>query len=718
MSSRGFDSIFSPRSIAVVGASDQRQSVGGAVFANLKSAGFLGPLFAVNQKHDFVQGGHAYRSINDLPEVPDLVVICTPAATVPAIVRESGRRGVTGMVVISAGFREAGPSGRDLENELLNARREFPNLRFIGPNCLGILRPASRLNASFSPVMPLPGRVTFLSQSGALCTAILDWSIEREIGFATCVSVGNMADVGMGDLIDYFADDDQTEALLLYIEGLDNAAHFLTAARACSLKKPVIAYKAGRFAESSKAAASHTGALASFDAIYDVAFRHAGVERVNSIEELFDCANLLVGQNPPTGRRLAIVTNAGGPGVMASDSWLALGGTLSTLSDETTASLNKLLPPCWSHGNPIDVLGDASHERYQTAIGLALRDPNVDALLVILTPQTMTEPARVAEVVVAARRETLKPVVTAWIGGPAVQSGRTVLRDAAVPVYDFPEGAANALSHLVSTGQMRLMASHDLASPSQTVPQTCPAIEFPLANDHVVRWRSDLAETNGLLGEVRSKRLFADFGIPTVTTSVAHSADEAASLAESLGYPVVLKILSPDISHKTDVGGVILNLASADAVRASFATMMNCVGERVPNAKIEGVAIQRMISATRGIELLLGMTRDRQFGPVLLLGAGGVTAELQKDSVLELAPFDDHAIDLMLRSLRLFPLLEGYRGRPGVNLPQLRSVVARFARMAEELPEISVAEINPLLATADDVIALDARVISSGISHQ
>ena len=714
MSHDSLDAIFAPHSIAVVGASDQAGSVGGAVFANLRAGRFGGSVFPVNRKHGTVRGETAFGTIAALPETPDLVVVCTPAATVPTLVRESGARGVSGMIVISAGFREAGAEGRQLEAELRSARQEYPNLRIIGPNCLGVLRPANGLNASFSPVMPRPGRLTFLSQSGALCTAILDWSIEREIGFATCVSVGNMADVGMGDLIDYFAEDDQTDALLLYIEGLDNAEHFLSAARACSRRKPVIAYKAGRFAESSLAAASHTGAIASVDAVYDVAFRHAGVERVNSIEELFDCARLLVGQSHAPGDRLAIVTNAGGPGVMASDAWLALGGPLAKLTSDTITSLNDVLPSCWSHGNPIDVLGDASVERFQAAIDLALIDPNVDALLVILTPQTMTEPARIAEAVVAARQSTPKPIIASWIGGPAVQSGRVILRAAAVPVYDFPEEAVYALNHLVSTGRMRRTATQDRMTSRPSVEGGCTAAAPFITSDCLAAWRAELAETNGLLGEVRSKTLLADYGIPIVPTRVAHSVDEAVALAEQLGYPVVLKILSPDISHKTDVGGVVLNIPNADGVRASYATMMDRVPQRSPQARIEGVAVQRMISATRGVELLLGMTRDPQFGPVLLVGAGGITAELQKDSVLELPPFDEFVVDRMLRSLRLFPLLEGYRGRPGVNLLQLRDAVARFAQLVQDLPELSTAEINPLLATADRVVALDARMISNG----
>ncbi len=715
MSNSSLDSIFAPTSIAVVGASDQPGSVGGAVFSNLQSCSFSGPLWPVNRKHDRVQGVTAFASLADLPAVPDLVVVCTPAATVPGLVKECGAMGVGGMIVISAGFREAGPDGRKLEAELLEARNQFPRLHFVGPNCLGVLRPVSRLNASFSPVMPRPGRLTFLSQSGALCTAILDWSMERDIGFATCVSVGNMADVGMGDLIDYFADDDQTDALLLYIEGLDDAAHFLSAAKACSRKKPVIAYKAGRFADSSAAASSHTGAIASADAVYDVAFRHAGVERVNSIEELFDCAKLLVGQPRATGDRLAIITNAGGPGVMACDTWLALKAPLARLSPETITRLNQSLPTCWSHGNPIDVLGDASVDRFQVAMEAALDDPQVDALLVILTPQTMTEPDRIADAVSQVKKRATKPIVTSWIGGPAVQAGRQILKDAHVPVYDFPDEAIHALHHLVSSGRMQQRLLQTTAPASDPLKSSdssaTPSVTM------ISKWRAELEQTVGLLGEARAKSLLADFGVPIVKTDVARTVDEAVQLAEQLGFPVVLKILSPDISHKTDVGGVVLNVANAEGVRTSYSHMMKLVQQRRPDATILGVAVQQMVSSVRGIELLVGMTRDPQFGPVLLVGAGGITAELQKDSVLELPPFDDAAIDQMLRKLRLYPLLEGYRGRPGVELNLLREAIAKFGRLVQEFPELSTAEINPLLATPDGVVALDARMISTGKVH-
>ncbi len=709
---RSLDSILDPTSIAVVGASDQPHSVGGAVFQNLLRSPFRERLFAVNRKHPVVAGVSAFPSLASLPEVPDLVVVCTPAPTVPGLAREFGQLGGRGMIVISAGFREAGPAGRLIEEELRSVRSEFPNLRMIGPNCLGALRPANGLNASFSPVMALPGGLAFLSQSGALVTGILDWSVERKVGFSACVSTGNMLDVGMGDLIDYFAADDQTQALLLYIEGLDDPRHFMAAARACTRKKPVLAYKSGRFAESSQAAASHTGAIASRDDVYNSAFKRAGIERVDSIEELFDCARLLVGQNHSSGDRLAIVTNAGGPGVMACDAWLARRGRLAKLDSATIEKLNQLLPTCWSHGNPLDVLGDATADRYRVAIEASLSDPGVDSVLVILTPQTMTEPDLIAEVVVQAKQQSSKPIVASWIGGPAVEAGRLRLKRAGIPVYDFPEEAVDALSHLASSGRLRESAMIYLPT---TVPVTRTTEQQRIQREaERTTWSQQLTEAKGLLGEVQSKRLLDAYGIPIVKTAVAQSADEAVQIADGMKYPVVLKILSPDISHKTDAGGVMLNLANSAAVRSGYEQMLATVRSRCPDARIEGVAIQRMISAARGVEILLGMTRDPRFGPVILLGAGGVTTELQRDSVLELPPMDDHRIDAMLRSLRLFPLLEGYRGRPGVNLPLLRDVVCRFIELVEDFPEIATAEINPLLVTADEVVALDARIVSSG----
>ena len=713
------DAIFHPACVAVVGASDKPGSVGHAVYANLKAAQFGGTLLPVNSRHDLIQGDAAARSLHDAKVRPDLVVVCTPAATVPAIARECGELGVGGMVVISAGFREAGETGRLLEAEVKSILRHFPRLRMIGPNCLGLLSPYGHLNASFSATMPNPGGLAVISQSGALCTAILDWSRDREIGFSGIVSVGNMLDVGCGDLIDYFAADRHTSALLLYIESLTDPQHFIEAAQRCTRNKPIIALKSGRFAESSHAALSHTGAMAGVDAVYDAAFRRAGIERVFSFDDLFDCAKLLESHRQPAGPRLAIVTNAGGPGIMASDAWLAQRGQMAHLSPQTVDALNQTLPAQWSHGNPVDVLGDAQADRYAAALKLVAADSNVDSIIAILTPQSMTDPLAIAETVADCSLTAGKPLLAVWMGGPAVRPGRQLLEAARIPVYVTPEQAAQALAHLVSAGRLR----------EQLEPLALPGLlergekldigdlkSADADGSRAAKWRDRLADATGLLGEVVAKELLADYGIPVVPTHIARSAAEAAELATTVGYPVVLKIMSPDISHKTDVGGVALNLATAEAVQIAYQRILESVVEKQPAAQIDGVTVQPMIAASRGVELLLGSTRDPIFGPVIVVGSGGITAEIQHDLAMQLPPLSKRRVQSMLRNLRIYPILEGYRGRPGVNLPQLENVILNFSHLVEDRPEITALEINPLLAGASDIIALDARVIVGATS--
>lgn len=705
----GLEAIFAPKSIAVVGASDKPGSVGGAIFSNLISAEYRGGLFAVNSNSSVVQGRLAYRFLRALPEIPDLVVVCTPASTVPQLIRECGQLGIPGLIVISAGFQEAGGVGRERNRELITASHEFPSVRFIGPNCPGVLRPANRLNSSFSPVMPRQGNVTFLSQSGALCTAILDWAVERGIGFASCVSVGNMTNVGMEDLLDYFAEDEQTQVVLLYLEGIDNASALLSAARRFSRRKPLIVCKSGRFAASAMAAASHTGAIASPDAICNIAFNHSGMKRVDSIEELFECASLITGTHRLQGDRLAIVTNAGGPGVMATDAWLTLGHQLAHLSADTIGALNEKLPSSWSHRNPVDILGDADVARFQGAIHHVISDPNVDELLVVVPPQKMTDSKAIAETVVSVKKRFDKPIIASFMGGPAMLAAREVLKDGGIPHYDFPEAAIRALSPVVGLCEVQRGIEKPLPS-SEASTNDPSTLSEPIVQDRAARWRSELGTRRGLLDELKSKELLPDYGIPVVQGRIATSADNAVQLAEQIGFPVVLKIISPDISHKTDVGGIALNVPDGKSVREIFTTMTKAISSSKPEAKIDGICVQPMVSSARGVELLLGMTRDPQFGPVVMLGAGEVTAELQHDSAMELQPFDQNASDRMLRSLRLYPLLEGYRGRPGVNLAQLRTVLASFFQLIDDLPELSMIEINPQLATGERCIALDARM--------
>jgi acetyltransferase len=707
--------IFRPECVAVVGACDRSKTVGHAVYSNLKTANFPGRLIPVNQQHTRIQNDRAYHSLNDVDVVPDLVVVCTPASTVPDIARTCGERGVRGMVVISAGFRETGEAGQQLELELRSVLQQYPKLRMIGPNCLGVLAPHSHLNASFSATMPHPGNLAMISQSGALCTAMLDWADERQVGFSACVSVGNMLNVGMGDLIDYFAADPKTSALLLYIESITDPRHFMAAARACTRTKPIIALKSGRFAESSQAASSHTGAIAGVDMVYEAALRRAGIERIFSFDDLLDCARLIVNTRTEAGPRLAIITNAGGPGVMASDAWLAQGGKLARLSAETIESLNCQLPPQWSHGNPIDVLGDAPPERYAAALEIVARDPGVDSVIVMLTPQSMTDATAIADALSRFKLAAGKPLLAVWMGGPAVRRGRQILEKAGIPVYSTPEQATNALTHLVSAGVLRdqraplFLDSHPANSTQKTPTDEIRMEGF--AQKISAKWRDRLANAPGLLGEIASKELLADYSLPIVPTRLARTSDEAAEIAGQCGFPAVLKIVSPDISHKTDVGGVELSLANAAAVREGYQRIMSSVAEKQPAARIEGVSVQLMIAPTRGVELLLGATRDAAFGPVIVIGSGGVTAEIQHDVAMQLPPLTPSLALEMLQSLRIAPILQGYRGRPGVDLAKLAEVVASFSRLVEDRPELQAVEINPLLVTAGAVLALDARVI-------
>ncbi len=704
MTERTLNAIFRPCSVAVIGASNSASSVGGTVWRNVAGSGFIGDVFPINPKHDSVQGVRAFVSIKHVPQAIDLAVICVPAPSVPTVVRECGEAGVRGAIIISAGFREVGAAGRELEEAVQREASRFHDLRLIGPNCLGVIVPGLRLSASFAAGLPQPGRVALLSQSGALCTAILDWAIEQQIGFSAFVSAGNMIDVSMADLINHFAADPQTESLILYVESLSHAPEFLTAARAFARHKPIVAYKAGRFAESAQAAASHTGALAGVDAVYEAAFRRAGIERVFSVDDMFDCAELLARQKPPRGGRLAIVTNAGGPGVMATDVLIEQRGQLAKLSAATMERLSQTLPPHWSHNNPVDVLGDATPERFVVALETVLADEGVDAALVVLTPQAMTESTRIAQLVAATENPDGKPLLAAWMGGALVREGRHVLHSSAIPTYASPEQAVRAFMHLVSFAVRREFLNE---IPSE-VRLTWPRDRVEIRPEFLARFRHQSAST--FLSEDDSKALLAAYGIPVSQPIAAMTADESVEVARRIGFPVVMKIRSPDITHKTDVGGVALNLTSEADVRIAFDQMLDSVTSKRPDADIVGVTLQPMITAARGVELLVGAKRDPVFGPVLLVGAGGVLAELLQDRALELPPLDERLARRMVESLRVWPLLQGYRGRLGVDVERLIDVIIRFSTLVIDWPELSEIDINPLLVTADSLIALDARM--------
>jgi len=703
VSIRNLDKIFEPHRVAVIGASDAPTSVGYTVLRNLVGSGFRGVVYPVNPKRESVQGIQAYKDIPSLPHAPDMAVICTPAGSVPALVRQCGEAGTRGVVIISAGFREIGPEGRRLEEQVRQEQRKFDGMRILGPNCLGLIVPGISLNASFAAATPAKGHIGFISQSGALCTSVLDWALDEGIGFSYFVSVGNMLDVSMGDLIDYFGSATETRSIILYIESISEAREFMSAARAFARTKPIVAYKAGRFAESAQAAASHTGAMAGVDAVYEAAFQRAGIERIFQIEDMFDCAELLARQQPPKGDRLAIITNAGGPGVMTTDALIDRNGELAELSDETMAKLNEFLPICWSHGNPIDVLGDAPPDRFAKTVEIVMKDKNVDAILVILTPQAMPDPTSTAEAVGKAVAHAHKPVLAAWMGGRVVAEGIQVLNEAGIPTYTTPEKAVRAFMHLVSYAR-NLQILHE-------TPKDIP-LEFTLDRQRL-RGVFDTILTEGeeILSENVSKAFLEAYEIPVTKPQAARTADEAVDVARRIGYPVVLKIHSPQITHKTDIGGVALNLTSDEKVREAFEKIVSGAKEKCPEANIIGATVQKMVTYPNSFELIMGSKKDPVFGSVIMVGMGGTAAEVFRDRALGLPPLNEALARRMLESLKSWPLLRGYRGKPGANIDRLIEIIMRFSYLVADYPEIKELDINPLLVTPEDVMALDARVV-------
>jgi len=697
------EQIFNPRRIALIGVTINPNSVGGKVLANLVSGGFRGVVYPVNPDSEAVMGIPCYPDVKSLPKIPDLAVICTAAEKVPETVSECGEAGIRGIIILSAGFKETGATGKILEDKIKEYASRFEGMRIIGPNCLGIIVPGKNLNISFAGGMPKSGNVAFISQSGALCTSVLDWAIEGKLGFSHFVSIGNTIDVDFGDLIDYFGADDNTKSIILYIESITRAPQFMTAARAFARTKPILAFKSGRFPESAQVAASHTGAMAAEDAVYDAAFQRTGLARVYYLGDIFDCAEMIGRNKIPKGPNLGIVTNAGGPGVIATDALIAANGSLARLGEETMEQLNQVLPPSWSHRNPVDVLGDANSRRIEKAAELVLNDKEVDALLVILTPQAMTNVTAAAKVVGKLAQSTKKPVLTAWLGGLAMREGIQILIDNGVATYKTPEQAVRAFMTLVDYGR-------NLDTLYET-PKDIP-VEFDMDREKI---RSEFVAAHfgegNILSENVSKELIELYGIRTARPKSARDADEAVRIAGEIGYPVVAKIFSPDITHKTDVGGVALGLEDEAMVRAAFNRMMQTVGEKAPQARIDGVTVQPMIDARDGVELILGIKKDAVFGTVMMGGMGGVGAELLRDRSLGFPPLNERLARRMLESLKIWPLLQGYRGRPAVNIDGLIEVLIRMSYLAADFPEITELDINPLLVSPREAVALDARII-------
>ncbi|MEB3337641.1 MAG: bifunctional acetate--CoA ligase family protein/GNAT family N-acetyltransferase [Leptolyngbyaceae bacterium] len=701
------DALFAPKTVAVIGATERPGSVGRTVLWNLISNPFGGTVFPVNPNRHSVLGIQAYPNVKAIPEPVDLAIVVTPAPSVPGVMSECADAGVKGAIILSAGFREIGPIGVELERQVLEQARRG-KIRIIGPNCLGLMSPLTGLNATFATKMARPGSVGFISQSGALCTAILDWSLQENVGFSAFVSIGAMLDVNWGDLIDYLGDDPHTQSIVIYMESIGDARSFLSAAREVALTKPIIVIKAGRTEAAAQAAASHTGSLAGSDEVLNAAFRRCGVLRVNTINDLFNLAEVLSKQPRPRGRKLTILTNAGGPGVLATDALITGGGKLAELAPATLEALDQVLPTHWSHHNPIDILGDAEPERYAKALEIAAKDPNSDGLLVILTPQAMTDPTQTAEKLKTYAHLEGKPILASWIGGAEVAAGEAILNRAEIFTFPYPDTAAQVFNYM---GQY----SYNLRGLYET--PVLPAESEANAPDRTQA--AQIIETvkqsgRSLLTEFEAKQLLAAYGIPTVQTRVATNVVSAVKFADEIGYPVVLKLFSETITHKTDVGGVKLNLASAAAVRAAYDAIATSVTQTVGAEHFGGVTVQPMIKL-EGYELIIGSSIDSQFGPVLLFGTGGQLVEVFKDRALALPPLNTTLAKRMMEQTQIYKALKGVRGRPPVDLPALQQLLVRFSQLVTEQTWIKEIDINPLLASYANpqapFLVLDARIV-------
>jgi acetyltransferase len=693
--------IFAPESIAVVGATTREGSVGNRVFKNLVD-GYSGELYGVNPKHAELFARPCFPSIEDIGKPVDLAVIVTPAKTVPDLIRECGENGVSGAVVISAGFREIGAQGKRLEKRMMDNAARF-GVRVVGPNCLGVMRPSMGLNATFSQAGALKGDLALVSQSGALLTSILDWAVGNHVGFSSMVSMGAAADVDFGEVLDYLAVDPETRSILLYIEGITNARAFMSGLRVAARMKPVIVVKAGRYSEGSKAAVSHTGSMVGADDVFDAALRRAGVVRVLTINQLFSAAKILSSDVRVLGDKLAVVTNAGGPGVLAADCAVEQGVRLAELGEDTIKKLDEILPAHWSRGNPADILGDAPPERYRDAVALCHKDGGVDAVLAMFTPQAMSEPTSAAQYVVEAAKESRKPTLGCWLGGGQVAEARRVFADSRVPSFETPEASIEAFSYLASYHRNQRLL---MQVPGPLARHTEPDVDGARL---IVE--GAISEGRSVLSNTESKALLAAFHIPTLPTVEADTANEALVAAQSMGFPVAMKINSHDITHKSDVGGVRLGIDNAAAVRSAFKEMMESVQSVRPDARLRGVTVEKMATKRHGRELMVGVLRDPVFGPTISFGAGGTAVEIMRDRAVALPPLNHLIIGDLIGRTRVARLLEAFRNMPAVKRESVETVLLSVSAMVCELPHIEELDINPLIVDQDGAVAVDARIV-------
>jgi acetyltransferase len=704
MNTHYLTSLFTPQKIALFGASDRKNSVGGVVFQNLLSSDFQGHVYAINPKHETVQGQKAYASLGEISETVDLAVVATPAGTIPDIVEACGEHGIRMMLILSAGFRESGAEGRRLEDRVTGLVRQY-GIRLMGPNCLGIIRPDKHLNITFGHNAARPGNLAFVSQSGAICTAILDWAEMNDIGFSAVVSTGIGADLDFGDYLDYLISDPLTKSILLYIEGITDSRRFMSSLRAAARIKPVIALKVGRHLAGAEASMSHTGALVGSDETFSAALSRSGVLQVETIGQLFAAAKALSSSHfREASDRLVIITNGGGPGVMAADRATDRGIELSALSPETITALNGVLPEVWSHGNPVDIIGDAPPERYRAAIDICLADPGVDGAIVILTPQAMTQPAQVAEALIKSAEKSKKPILTSWMGGQQVAKGRQLLKSARIPDFSMLENAVDAFSFIgtYNRNQRLLLQTPAKLTSGQEPPDIVGA---RLIIEGV------LTERRKILTEPESMAVLTAFRIPSAQNAVAHTANEALIVAESIGFPIAMKVLSTDISHKSDAGGVRLNINTAQEVRGAYRGLIDRVRLKMPDANISGVTVEKMYRNPNGRELMIGIIRDPVFGPVISFGSGGTMVEVMQDSAISLPPLNRRLARDLIDRTKVSRMLASFRHMPAINMELLIDILLRVSNMACELPWIQEMDINPLLMDENGAVAVDARIL-------
>jgi acetyltransferase len=702
MSVRNLKHLFAPLSVAVIGASERPRSVGATVLHNLHAGGFKGPIYAVNPKYRTLLDQPCYGALDRLPAVPELAIICTPPQTVPGIIAELGELGTRAAIVLTAGLG-ASQDGheRTLKQAMLDAANPYL-LRILGPNCVGLLVPGIGLNASFAHTSALPGKIAFVSQSGALVTGVLDWARSRGIGFSKFISLGDSADVDFGDVLDYLASDTETSSILMYVEDVRHARKFMSAARAAARSKPTLVLKAGRAPEGAKAAASHTGALAGSDDVYDAAIRRAGMLRVFSTEDLFSAVETLAHAHPIAGERLTIMTNGGGPGVMATDALVTSKGKLAVLSPDTLMRLNAVLPSTWSRANPVDIIGDAPAERYRQTLEALLHDEQSDTILFIHAPTAIVSSVDIANAIAPLAQHASRNILACWLGGDAVAEARQIFSKAGIPTFNTPEEAINGFLQIVHYRQNQQLLI-------EVPPADCGGVKVERERAQAIV-RGALAEGRSMLTEPEAKGVLGAYGIPVVETRIAHTVDEAVAAAREIGLPVAVKILSPDINHKSDVGGVVLDIDSLEGVRAASERMHKLLGSLLPQARLTGFSVQQMARRPGAHELILGVTTDPVFGPVILFGQGGVAVEVMNDHAVALPPLNLVLARDMVSRTRVSKLLAGYRNRAPVNMEAILSALMQVSQMVADLPEVVELDINPLLVDSDGAIALDARM--------